>query len=98
MSHASHFGGAMTGFLVSILVLKNFKNQNWEEIMQKICVGILISIVVIVAVINVTQRDFFPKNEWNFDYNKSYGEYRKYLEAMREAYDNEIENSTNIIV
>lgn len=42
--------------------------------MQNICVGILIAIFVIVFVINVTAWDYFPHNEWNFDYQKSYNE------------------------
>ncbi|KAJ6641126.1 Rhomboid-related protein 1, partial [Pseudolycoriella hygida] len=37
ISHAGHFGGAIMGFLVSILVLKNFKKHPWEAKMQKIC-------------------------------------------------------------
>ncbi len=42
--------------------------------MQKICVGILITLFVIVFVINVTGKDF-PTNEWNFDYARTYFEH-----------------------
>lgn len=56
---------------MSILVLKNFKKHPWEETLQKICIGILISIFVIILVINVTAWDYFPTNKWNFDYEKT---------------------------
>lgn len=42
--------------------------------MQAICVGILIAIFGIVFVINVTAWDYYPHNEWNFDYQRSYNE------------------------
>ncbi|XP_037043160.1 rhomboid-related protein 2-like [Bradysia coprophila] len=72
IGHAAHFGGAVTGFLVSILVLKNFKKHPWEETLQKICVGALLAIFVIILAMNVTLPDYFPENEWNFDYAKTY--------------------------
>lgn len=40
--------------------------------MQKICIGILMAIFVIIFVINVTAWDYFPPNEWNFDYKRTY--------------------------
>lgn len=42
--------------------------------MQKICIGILIAIFVIVFAINVTAWDYYPTNEWNFDHKKSFEE------------------------
>ncbi|KAG4066197.1 hypothetical protein HA402_008941 [Bradysia odoriphaga] len=72
VGHAAHFGGAVTGFLVSIVVLKNFKKHPWEETLQKICVGALLAIFVIILVMNVTLPDYFPENEWNFNYAKTY--------------------------
>lgn len=47
--------------------------------MQKICLGILIAIFIIVFVMNVTLSDYFPHNEWNFDYNKTY--YEEYIDT-----------------
>ncbi|KAJ6637849.1 Protein rhomboid [Pseudolycoriella hygida] len=89
ISHSGHLGGAITGFLVSILVLKNFKKHPWEETMQKICIGILIALFLVVFVINVTAWDYFPENEWNTDYEKSYQEanedYSEYNEYTTES-------------
>ncbi|KAJ6639154.1 Protein rhomboid [Pseudolycoriella hygida] len=66
ISHAGHLGGAVTGFLISILVLKNFRIEQWEKKMQKICVAILIGICVIVFIVNVAAFDQYVPVEWNF--------------------------------
>lgn len=42
--------------------------------MQKICIGILIAIFTIIFAINVTAWDYYPTNEWNFNYEKTYDE------------------------
>lgn len=42
--------------------------------MQKICIGILTALFVIIFAINVTAWDYYPINEWNFNYEKTYEE------------------------
>lgn len=91
ISHAAHFGGAVTGFLVSILVLKNFKKHPWEETLQKICVGVLLAIFVIIVAMNVTLPDYFPENEWNFEYKRSY-----YGEDSTDDYDFPEQSTTSL--
>ncbi|KAJ6641140.1 Protein rhomboid [Pseudolycoriella hygida] len=92
VSHAAHFGGSITGFLVSILVLKNFKKHPWEEKMQKICAGILIALFLVIFVVNVTAWDYFPENQWNFDYQKSFDSFvAKQMEESSESYDDDEE-------
>lgn len=76
ISHAAHFGGSVTGFLVSILVLKNFKSHPWERILQNVCIVVLIMVFAIIVVVNATVPGYFPETELNFDYEKSY--YGKY--------------------
>ncbi|XP_037029725.1 protein rhomboid-like [Bradysia coprophila] len=72
ISHAGHLGGAVTGFLVSILVLKNFKVEKWERLMQKICTGLLIGICGIIFIVNVAAPGYYVPIEWNFQYSHTY--------------------------
>ncbi|KAG4074635.1 hypothetical protein HA402_004506 [Bradysia odoriphaga] len=74
-SHAGHLGGAITGFLVSIFVLKNFEKHPWEEKMQKVCVRLIIAIAVIVIIINVTAWGLYTPTELNFNYLDTYEKY-----------------------
>lgn len=74
-SHAGHLGGAITGFLVSIIVLKNFEKHPWEEKMQKICAGIVIGLGIVICLINLTAWDHYTPTEWNFDYASTYEKY-----------------------
>lgn len=73
----------MTGLFVSILVLKNLKKHPWELNLQKICFGILLAVFVIVFTMNVAMPDYFPKNEWNNNYEQTYQEHieREYEKA-----------------
>lgn len=82
-SHAGHIGGAITGFLVSILVLKNFEKHPWEKKLQKICAGILIACFVLIFFINVAFPSYYSPAEWNFDYEKSY--VRHILDALKNS-------------
>ncbi|XP_037040919.1 rhomboid-related protein 1-like [Bradysia coprophila] len=75
ISHAGHFGGAITGFLVSIFVLKNFEKHPWEEKMQKVCVRVVVALAVIIIVINVTAWGLYAPTEFNFNYMDSYERY-----------------------
>jgi hypothetical protein len=65
-------GGAITGFLMSILVLKNFEKNPWEKKMQKICSGILVGLFVIIVLINLSFPSLYPVAQFNFDYAESY--------------------------
>lgn len=51
--------------------------------MQKLCVGCVTTIFVIVVVFNVTATDYFPVNEWNFDYERTF--YEELLNATDES-------------
>lgn len=68
-------GGGITGFLVSIFVLKNFEKHPWEEKMQKICMGIIIALCAIIFLINITAWGLYPPTEWNFNYANTYENY-----------------------
>ncbi|KAG4073218.1 hypothetical protein HA402_013478 [Bradysia odoriphaga] len=74
-SLAGHFGGAVTGFLVSILVLKSFEKHPWEKKMQKICLTVLIALFVVIIVINVTASGLYLPTEWNFNYTATYEDF-----------------------
>jgi len=80
-SHAGHFGGAVTGLLVSILVLRNFEKHLWELRMQKVCQILLISTFTLIVLINfsLSFTQFYIKEEWNFDYVNSYEKYIVHL-------------------
>ncbi|XP_037034417.1 rhomboid-related protein 2-like [Bradysia coprophila] len=77
ISHAAHFGGAVTGFLVSILVLKNFQSHPWEEKMQKICLTILKVLAVTILIVNIVVWGLYLPEEWNFNYRNSLQVYLK---------------------
>ncbi|KAG4071680.1 hypothetical protein HA402_011834 [Bradysia odoriphaga] len=72
ISHAAHLGGAVTGFLVSILVLKNFQSHPWEEKMQKICLTILKVLGVAILIVNIVVWGLYLPEEWNFNYRHSF--------------------------
>ncbi|XP_037035638.1 protein rhomboid-like [Bradysia coprophila] len=76
-SHAAHLGGAVTGFLVSILVLKNFQSHPWEEKMQKICLTILKVLGVAILIFNIVVWGLYLPEEWNFNYRNSLQVYLK---------------------
>ncbi|OXA60344.1 Rhomboid-related protein 1 [Folsomia candida] len=82
-SHAGHIGGAVTGFLVSILVLKNFEKKEWEMRMQKICAGLLLGFFVIIVLINVSFPSYYLPTEWNFNYESTY--IHHILEAIKDS-------------
>lgn len=88
-SHAGHIGGAITGFLVSILVLKNFQSHPWEEKMRKICFTILIVLGVVIFSINIFAWNLYPSEEWNFNYRHSYDVYIKKI-IIQSSNDSEI--------
>lgn len=68
-------GGAITGFLVSAIVLKNVVKLQWENKMRKICMGLIPAIFVVIFLINVAAWDYYPKEEWNFSYKMTYDLY-----------------------
>ncbi|KAJ6643860.1 Rhomboid-related protein 1, partial [Pseudolycoriella hygida] len=72
VSHAGHLGGAITGFLVSILVLKNFEKHPWEEKMQRICIGIVATLSIVIVIINIAAWGLYLPTEWNVDYETTY--------------------------
>lgn len=71
-SLAGHLGGAITGFLVSILVLKNFEKHPWEKKMQTICLGVLVALFIVIIIINLTASTLHLPTEWNFNYTSTY--------------------------
>lgn len=83
ISHAGHFGGAVTGFLVSILVLKNFKIEQWEMKLKTICIGILAAICGTIILVNIVVSGRFVSVEWNFDYSETY--LKDYLDKVNKS-------------
>lgn len=71
-SFVGHFGGAITGFLVSILVLKNFEKHPWEKQMQTVCLVIVMALLAVIILINITASGVYLPTEWNFNYTSSY--------------------------
>lgn len=88
MSHAAHLGGSITGFLVSIAVLKNFEKHPWEKIVRKICIGAVIATFIGIIIFNVVAWSHFPPTEWNFNYNKSFERYVMKMTAESRTEDN----------
>jgi len=82
-SHAGHIGGAITGFLVAILVLKNFEKHPWEKKLQKLCAGILIGLFALIALVNFVIPSYYENTEFNFEYHKTYVRY--ILKAIKES-------------
>lgn len=83
ISHAGHFGGAVTGFLVSILVLKNFKIEQWEKKMKTICIGLLAAICGTIILVNIVISGRYVPVEWNFEYSQTYLE--DYLDKVNKS-------------
>lgn len=79
VSYAGHLGGAVTGFLISFVVLKKFGEHPWHEKLQKVCVGILAGIFIIILVVNISVGSLYLPTEWNFNYRKSLKNYLKNL-------------------
>lgn len=72
VSHAGHLGGAVIGFLVSILAVKCFRKHRWGDSLQEICIGSLVTIFVFIFIYNVAASEAFLPTEWNFKYEESY--------------------------
>lgn len=71
-NYAGHLGGAITGFLVSILVLKNFEQQQWKKKIRIGSVAILTCLAIIIALVNIFAWDYYLPTEWNTNYHDSY--------------------------
>lgn len=65
-------GGGVTGFLVSILVLKNFETRQWKKNFQIICVAILAILSVIIIFVNIFGGNSYFPTEWNTKYGDSH--------------------------
>lgn len=74
-NYACYVGGAITGFLVSILVLKDTKDQRWKEILRTVCVAILASIVVVALLVNIFEWTYYLPTAWNKNYQETYIEF-----------------------
>ncbi|KAG4071613.1 hypothetical protein HA402_011767 [Bradysia odoriphaga] len=74
-NYASYVGGAITGFLISILVLKDAKKQQWKKNLRSVCVGILISIVIVALLVNTFEWRSYLPTEWNKNYTETYTEF-----------------------
>lgn len=72
ISHAGHVGGAVVGFLVSILVVQKFGSRpGWEKTARWSCLGILILGLVLTLWVNLAFPDNYLPAEWNFKYGRS---------------------------
>lgn len=76
----------MTGFLVSILVLKNFEKRQWKKKVKIVCFAIIASLAITVIFVNVFARDLYLPTEQNDDYRNSY-EHFIYLRAIASPQD-----------
>lgn len=74
-NYASYVGGAITGFLISILVLKDCSNQKWKKNLRIVCGGILASIVVVALLINIFEWNFYLPTVWSKNYQETYVEF-----------------------
>lgn len=79
VAHDIHIGGAITGFLVAILTLRNFEKHPWEKDMQKFCAAILIVLFAVVVLINLTTPSNYFNAAWNFQYENTYTAHRNKL-------------------
>lgn len=70
-----HLGGGITGFLVSIFVLKNCDKQPWKTKMQYICVGILTSLFIIIIFVNIFAWNYYLPTNWDRQYQDSYDDF-----------------------
>ncbi|XP_037035298.1 rhomboid-related protein 1-like [Bradysia coprophila] len=74
-NYAGYVGGAITGFLISILVLKDAKKQQWKKNLRLVCVGILVSIAVVALLVNTFEWRSYLPTEWNKNYMETYTEF-----------------------
>lgn len=82
ISHACHVGGALAGFLVSMLVLDNLENDTkWKIFARKICGGTLILCFLGAVCINIAFPSYYLATEWNFNYKRSIE--LNYLESVK---------------
>lgn len=61
------------------------------------CVGALFAIFFIILVMNFTLSDYFPANEWNFEYKRTYYDEDSsdnYNEDSTDNYDETTDPST----
>lgn len=67
-----HLGGALSGFLLSIVVLKPFEERPWKKTFKRICGFILITLVFITVIINIGFPSMYCPSEFNTNYKETF--------------------------
>lgn len=57
-AYAAHFGGAMAGLLVGIVVLRNLEVEKFEKILQRIAITIFVLFMVVAIIWNIVHNNF----------------------------------------
>merc|ERR1740121_2331566 len=78
-SNAAHFGGAVTGFIIGIIVVVNIKSEEWEKNLPKFAFGLGLVLTAVCVIRNFAT--WAPHNIWEtegwcwlrFVYNPAYG-------------------------
>ncbi|XP_045109584.1 rhomboid-related protein 1-like isoform X2 [Portunus trituberculatus] len=65
--HMAHFGGAVAGVLVGVLVLRNLEVERWEKYCRWISLGLFGALMVcgVLLQILLPMPDYFPDNDWS---------------------------------
>lgn len=56
ISHLGHVGGAVTGFLLGIVMLRNLRRHRWEKYFQIFCGMVFLAFVAALIVLNVIMK------------------------------------------
>ena len=62
----AHLGGALTGFLIGVNVLRNLRQERWERVLWWITFVVLIILFSSAIIINiVSPGEYFPKADYS---------------------------------
>jgi len=59
-SYSAHFMGALTGFLLGIVVLRNLKVRRWEIILGYVTIAVFILLLGMCIIWNAVYDSYFP--------------------------------------
>lgn len=65
--HMAHFGGALAGVLVGVLILRNLRVEKWERIFQWVSLVVFVVVILVCVGLNagLPVPQYFPENDYS---------------------------------
>jgi rhomboid-related protein 1/2/3 len=64
VSYAAHLAGALCGFLIGLVVLRNLKVRKWQQVAQLVALALFLFLLVTALVYNIMMTPPFDQRPW----------------------------------